>query len=425
MAHVAQEFYQQLLYCTIAWWTLVYIVSKRPIYALCTGSAITRPSWLPVSNLLALHRHRRSIFLLSLAATALAAFVDARPVRVLAAVAFSPYHLAETSCTNRHGEYPILHATLFLAALPSSHWARAALLGVAVDFVLRAGVAKLTAGGAAWAAPDTMRAYLRVYLRSSKPPLCPRLGAFVAASDALCVAIGAGTLLFECLLVPGCLLLPPRLRVCGSAAMIVLHAGIALVMSRNVGLVFLTSLPVHVAGFRCDAPVGTGPWLLAVVLGIGPALCVAARGALREDWPRSDPRLFLWNGAQAGELSRRLMTGDTRLVLTKSGAEVAGARVLHHTERPPEEGERIVHDAVMRVIGFTLARGTLDRVVREMAGAGEAPAVERLVRATRRWLREGRLLDWDGTVLSEAFFVQVGANGRVIRILIDGSKDGE
>eukprot|EP00587_Corethron_hystrix_P014328 CAMPEP_0113323288 /NCGR_PEP_ID=MMETSP0010_2-20120614/16193_1 /TAXON_ID=216773 ORGANISM="Corethron hystrix, Strain 308" /NCGR_SAMPLE_ID=MMETSP0010_2 /ASSEMBLY_ACC=CAM_ASM_000155 /LENGTH=69 /DNA_ID=CAMNT_0000182113 /DNA_START=47 /DNA_END=253 /DNA_ORIENTATION=- /assembly_acc=CAM_ASM_000155 len=69
MAHVAQEFYQQLLYCTIAWWTLVYIVSKRPIYALCTGSAITRPSWLPVSNLLALHRHRRSIFLLSLAAT--------------------------------------------------------------------------------------------------------------------------------------------------------------------------------------------------------------------------------------------------------------------------------------------------------------------------------------------------------------------
>ena len=46
-----------------------------------------------------------------------------------------------------------------------------------------------------------------------------------------------------------------------------MHVGIALAMSRRVGLVFLTTLPGYALGFSCAAPLLSPAWLLALAVG--------------------------------------------------------------------------------------------------------------------------------------------------------------
>ena len=45
------------------------------------------------------------------------------------------------------------------------------------------------------------------------------------------------------------------------------HVGIALAMSRRVGLVFLTTLPGYALGFSCAALLLSPAWLLALAVG--------------------------------------------------------------------------------------------------------------------------------------------------------------
>jgi hypothetical protein len=49
--------------------------------------------------------------------------------------------------------------------------------------------------------------------------------------------------------------------------MALMHVGIALAMSRRVGLVFLTTLPGYALGFSCAAPLLSPAWLLALAVG--------------------------------------------------------------------------------------------------------------------------------------------------------------
>jgi hypothetical protein len=196
--------------------------------------------------------------------------------------------------------------------------------------------------------------------------------------------------------------------------MVAMHLGIALLMSLRVGLVFFTTLPTYLIGFRCASLPGSPEWLCAVCLGIGPSLAaLLSQKLLPDQWPSSSISLFMWSGAQADALARHLMTGDTRIVMctdaalaaaaarhrrrrgsrsgeadraggedvegddaeggkVKSGKleeKIVGMAVLYHGGGAPEldggiamAGEPQLHDAVLRVIGFTIVQGHLLKV---------------------------------------------------------------
>ena len=176
--------------------------------------------------------------------------------------------------------------------------ARAACLGIVVNFILCAGLAKVMVGGAGWLAPDTMREYLTIYGAStSRPPVSKRLNAWLRARSWACAGIGAATVALECVLIPSTLLLPPPARWLGALALVLMHVGIALVMSLEVGIVFLTTLPSYLVGFGCVGAAKQTDFLAALSLGADelPAL-VAVKGGKR-------PRVARMAAAVAEELA--------------------------------------------------------------------------------------------------------------------------
>ncbi|CAK0876155.1 unnamed protein product [Prorocentrum cordatum] len=444
--HAHSSWYALQLSAVLLWWALVKRKTGNHLYSLCSSSVITRPSWLSRHHLLLLVSHKRHIFValpVALAAGTLAG--QHALVRLLAALVVSLYHLTESSHTNRHGEYPMLY-TSWAMVLPDS-LAHAASMGVAIHFVLSCGIAKCIVGGAKeWVCGGTMSTYLNVYGQSTtSKPLLRGLNRWLACRAS--VWIGLGTLLLECVAVPLTLLLPcARSRsVIGLWGMVGLHVGIALGMSLNVGLVFLTTLPTYVHGFSCDARVGSAEWWLAAGVALLPSALALARGRqLAEDWPCTPCSLFMWSGAQAERLSRLTMTGTTRLVLaTRRTAQahpgLVGALVLHHggsgafgTKGAP--ASPAVHDAVLRATGFTLLHdnlvGAFDLAAEDLPGAGgsapeaaELQMMRRLLRRLERWLaREQRLLEAESaTALERAYFVELDGGGtRVAKVLADG-----
>ena len=214
---LAQRFYASLLCCNLVWWSIVFLSTRRcsklngktraldrhglacrPLYAICPmPTVLTRPSWVPTSFVVSLHRFRALLFLavpLSLYYAAVDELCNTW-VRLTTACIFTLYHLCESSATNRyliasphlnhsphahlcdvgrlgaqhlsvrsHGEYPILY-DVWALCLPDD-LAHAACFGIAVHFVFAAGIAKLSVGGLSWMRPETMITYLDCYRRA-------------------------------------------------------------------------------------------------------------------------------------------------------------------------------------------------------------------------------------------------------------------
>lgn len=310
---------------------LVKSVSGRQIFDVTQSSVFTRPSWMPISALRKLHNARRVVFVSALASLGAGAFLgdDAHvgsPVRVGVAVLFSLYHLLENSMTNRHGEFPVLYAVWALC-IPDPHYASALCYGSVIHFILSSGVSKLLVGGPRWLQRQTMQCYLRIYGGSkTAPPLSKALNRRASVEPWVTASISVATIFLECAFVPMTLFMSPPLRFLGCAGLIAMHVGIATLMSARVGIVFLTTLPVYVVGFSCQAPVGAPEWWSALGTGIAPSLLVmATQTLLPDDWPCSALSLFMWSGEQADAISRNLMTGDLRVVLATAAPDGRGA----------------------------------------------------------------------------------------------------
>jgi len=234
------RFYVLQLACHLAWAFLVVRATKRHLHELTPAAKVVRPPWLPRAALLALHRHRRAVFAaLPVALLAGALLPPTLGLRGGIALVVSAYHLAESSATGRHGEYPLLYVA-WAMWLPAPY-ASAASLGATAHFVLCAGVAKLRVGGlrghretalptvarqsapqsgttaprgsvwfrslslgddargegytsfGGWPAPSTMATYLRIYGASTTaPPLSRRLNRAIVCRPWATRAIGEG-----------------------------------------------------------------------------------------------------------------------------------------------------------------------------------------------------------------------------------------
>lgn len=419
-----------------AWWALVYAATKKWVYEVNDGSVVVSPGWLvgPASagNLaLWLHRRRRVVYLLMPYALGMAAYGDHATYffpRYVAALSVSAYHLAETAASRRHGEYGLLYGA-WACVLPGP-WARGACLGVGVHVIVSAAYAKFRIGGARWLDADTLRTYLDAY-RDSKSLAAPysrEASAFCAERVPATLALGCAAL--EGILAPASLLMLPPVRPLIAFLLVAMHVGIFVVMSRLVGLAFFTSIPAYLAAFSSEPLDGWRAWLFACAIGLGPTLFAHRRGALLpEHWPCSPLALFPWHGSQAAALRLRLMSGDTRLVLATPetaalglvGARVAYAKPGGPPRPTPSPTARVVHDAVLRVVGFTVAAD--EGVSALLERADWAP--RELCRRVETFLETGRrCVEADtGRCLRRAFFVRVDAkNGReVLEVLENGS----
>lgn len=422
------HFYRLALTFCLAWMALFRLRTGHQLHVLTRQSVLTRPPWLSADVIVALSARRGLVFATLPAALGLAAFLpDVFIVRLIAAVTISLYHLCESSSTNRHGEYPLLYCAW--AMLLPDELASVAAFGIAVHFILSCGVAKADVGGVAgWCHPSTMRTYLEIYGSSkSRSPLSRRLNRWVRERRWATAAIGVCTLGLECVLIPAALLAPPALRPLATWALVVMHVGIAVLMSVEVGFVFMTTITTYIVGFGCDAAAGSRPWLIAVGIGLLPtALSCATGRSLPEAWPCTSSALFMWNSSQAARIAAHFMTGDTRLVLA-TGREhnLVGLKVVHHglaQEAADDESAgapAVVHDAVLRILGFTLLHDVPGLRAPLEASAGAALDVRAVAWAVRGWLvRERRLIERrSGQPLLQAAFVRVGEDGRVVERL--------
>jgi hypothetical protein len=394
--------------------------------------------------MLSLRRHNFVIFALVPASMAVAAVnSEVLLARLCSAICFSIYHLLETSVSNRHGEYALLHSMWALVLPPSL--AHPVCMGTVVNFVLSAGLAKLYIPATArdWVAPETMNVYLQTY-RFSKtmPPLLPRFTDLLLGSPWALSFLSSATLVVEVLLVPLiALFAPPPYRIVSAWLMIFMHTGIALVQSFKLALIFCTTLPLYFLAFSCDVAVGSAGWLLAAAIAIQPCIFTVP-----ETWPLSPAHLFMWSGHQARTISRLLMLGDIRLVLGVcdcTANSVVGCLVRPHgillagTNSSDGSEPLELHDAVLRVIGFTLLQG--DSNVRRTllallnSGAEDAPlrnshvilssrevsAIHDYMSSLQWWLLSGRRLveARSGLPLERVLLVRVGGNSRVIEVL--------
>jgi len=330
MEHPARGFYRAQFYTSVAWWLLVRRISGKFLFDVAASSVFTRPGWLPRRWLRRLHGARKLVFVASLAGLGAGGLLSGSlpPLLVRAGVAalFSLYHLLENSTTNRHGEFPVLYAVWGLC-IPDPRYASAFCLGNTIHFILSSGVCKLLVGGRQWLHASTMQTYLRAYSESkSAPPASMTLNRCAAAAPWVASGISVSTVVLEVCLIPMTLFLPPSHRFLAVTGLVAMHVGIATLMSARVGLVFLTTLPIYIVGFSCEAPVFSPEWWCAAAIGIGPsAWSVARQRMLPDDWPCSAVSLFMWSGQQADAIIKTMMTGDRRIVLATSEA-AAGAR---------------------------------------------------------------------------------------------------
>ena len=433
-----QAYYRSQFVCQVGWWGLVYGLSGRWVYELSDASVVTSPAWLvgppglEVGNvMLWLHRRRRVVFLAMPYMLGVAAYGDNSAYffpRYVAALAVAAYHATETALSRRHGEYPLLYSA-WACCLPAD-WARGACLGAAAHFVLSAGVAKVAVGGPGWCRPRTMRTYLAAYRRSSSAltrPLSARLSAMIGETRLAAVA-AACTVALECVCAPLALVVPPHMRAWMAFALVGMHVGIAVAMSAQVGLAFLTALPSYACGF-CSGPLPLGPWLLACLVGLGPTARALVTGTpAPETWPLSPFALFALEGAAADALAAATMTGDTRLVLATRDAaarDLVGAKVRYAFAPGRTTGATgvEVHDAVLRAVGFTVFPS---RSVARLLAAAPPLDPAALVRETERWLQDERTLAETATGhrLARAFFVRVADDRSTVAAVLVGDARG-
>ena len=215
-----------------------------------------------------------------------------------------------------------------------------------------------------------MRTYLSIYYNSSSSkPLLKYISRFVMKHDWLCCCVSVITLLTECVFVPATLAMPHPWRLCGCWLMILLHIGIAICMSLNVGIAFLTVIPSYMYGFSSNADLLSLENACAVVIGLGPLLFswLCRNSLLPEHWPLCPIALFMFNGEQASIIASKLMTGDTRIVMgTAEMSKIrdkSGMPVLHHGASVSAAETQGFLDVVLRVIAFTLLQSSLHSAI--------------------------------------------------------------
>mmetsp|Transcript_61704 Transcript_61704/g.145887 ORF Transcript_61704/g.145887 Transcript_61704/m.145887 type:complete len:182 (-) Transcript_61704:38-583(-) len=175
------------------------------------------------------------------------------------------------------------------------------------------------------------------------------------------------------------------------------------------------------------APVGSATWFVALAMGLGPtAICLFANRLLPECWPVSPIALFMWSETQAKAIASLAMTGRSRIILftkDQSESELPGALVLHHgllDARKPPKGRSVVHDSVLRVIGFTLLHG--DEAVCSAARTlshQDTRAITRYLVELGRWLKqEKRFVDLTGEPLVRCAFVETTEDKVITRVLL-------
>jgi hypothetical protein len=117
-------------------------------------------------------------------------------------------------------------------------YAKGVALGVCIFFISSSGYAKLLVGGTEWAKSCTLDSVLEQYQKYNVPqggPGLPALTRFARSQPWILSALASGTLLFECVLVPSSLFLPPALRVYMVYGSLGLHLGIAVMQSWLIG----------------------------------------------------------------------------------------------------------------------------------------------------------------------------------------------
>ena len=365
--HVCGIFYATQFVCSSFWWVFVYKVRAKLLYDTpeMNPPNFVKPKWLPLHIVVTLHKYKKFFFIGKLLVCFITAiFGDYIFIRIIACAIIVCYHLIETSCSQRHGEYPLLYNSVAMV-LPSN-FAAACSFGIVIHFILSSGVAKIVIGGLqGWVHSSTMRLYLTVHGNSSSmPPLSQKLNKTFRDSDFLCTAVSIFTLALECVFVPLSLFINVEHRWIITVLMVIMHIGIATVMSFVVGILFFTTLSAYVVGFSyCSCQIFSVEWWVAFTIGILPNLFVVITGRLLpEIWPSSAISLFMWNGSQARLLADTTMIGDTRIVMTTKNItdtnELVGKQVISSITPLSDELKNqdfIVHDIHFRIIFFTQA----------------------------------------------------------------------
>jgi hypothetical protein len=167
---------------------------------------------------------------------------------------------------------------------------------------------------------------------------------------------------------------------------------------------------------------------VAASIGMGPTLISILLLAMPENWPFTPVSLFMWNGKTAQCLLRLLMTGDTRMVLATTRVascheDLKGLRVLHHGE-VIEGKEDVVHDCVLRTIGFTIMQGN-EAVMEAVRALEHDPdidgvATQTLLHRTWAWLTlDRRLVEaHTGEDLTHVYLVRIDESMRVSDVIV-------
>lgn len=473
MEDVASWFYKLQLFAVAANWLLAYAGAGKPLWSTAHGSTATRPSWLPVAILSHILRKRKALFLVVPVLCACAGWVGdlcgslgCLTCRWLAAIGISLYHLAETSITNRHGEFVFLYNAWAMALPVATSWRHALSFGIAVHFVLSTGWSKVSVGGfdplplglgvPAWLRPSTMRTYLRLYRGARSGAARPALEAlsrWMSDVPVMCSLLSMQTLVFEVIFVPAVMFLDAEWRNLAAVLMLLMHVGIFALMSKAVGSFFVTAFPSYVIGFTCRArPFVEAEWWLAFAVGVCPTLFVALsrclaygtpgswtfEGLLPEDWPLSNCALFMWSGAQAQTLADVGMVGKTRIVMaTEDVLDPCGLPVLAHgvlrrkmlaASETNSAGSAFcdrgaVHSTYMRVISFTILHPAHRPCAPRLDGSWDVPA---FVTALDRWLKEEHRcfeVEGESTIgkpLCRAWLVEVDLETDVVTRILAG-----
>lgn len=310
--------------------------------------------------------------------------------------------------------------------------------------MLCAGVAKLWVGGLEWMRPDTMKTYLSIYHNSSSAkPLSQALNRLIVKHDWLCTVIAIMTIFIECIFVPLTLFMPRQWRLCGFWAMVLMHIGIATTMSLTVGLAFLTVLPSYAYGFSSSYALLSFEHLCALLVGVGPSLaCVVwKKSLLPEHWPSCPIALFMFNGGQASVLATHLMIGDTRIAmgssLARSLEDKTGVSVVHHgalVDSLPAVDKRVgghevtvLHDAVLRVVGFTLLQDSLLQAIPpHTCTRPQDWDIRTFLNCLESWLEtEQRMVErHTGHTLTKAYLVRIDVKRNVVlEVLMDAKNN--
>jgi len=394
-----------------------------------------KPSWMPKNVLLGVLRQPALYRFLCHAPPACLLLASYRPeslaCRLLAALSFTAYSLVETSVTHSHRDYPATYALWVLACFGESATSQGLILGIAVHLMISSGIAKLRVGGVAWAYPSTMRGVLGHYVNKAGAdgPLIKPLTAWARSSKAVLFGFGAGTLFFECVVVPLGLFLPPGLRVMVAYGAFGMHVGIAALQSLAIGTAFLVNSVIYAYGFGSGVqPFTSGNgWPEALAVASASAFYSIFIGLLPENFPSTPFALFAWNGKQWDSLFEHLVTGNTRLVVSPDGPPQVGAEVfpkvagteLAGGDGRPDCSQSCTFDAWDQFLGETLVPSSdfAKRIFPNDSGLH----VPNLCRAVDEYLKAESIVVIDtGRPALQSFFVQLKPGTQVVaRVLAD------